>query len=117
MIESSNNVPIIPKYQQLDCWSHCVPGMYECYAHNEVGTGQKKTFSLEVEFSPEVRTPLPRVSQALGYKTTLECEIEAYPPPSIIWTRDGKEITNNGSFLVSHFAKQDEKIVSTVQVS
>jgi len=91
-------------------------GMYECYAHNEVGTGQKKTFSLEVEFSPEVRTPLPRVSQALGYKTTLECEIEAYPPPSIIWTRDGKEITNNGSFLVSHFAKQDEKIVSTVQI-
>lgn len=100
----------------IDTTKRADRGMYECYAHNDVGSGQKKTFSLEVEFSPEVRTPRPRVSQALGYATTLECEIEAYPPPSIIWTRDGKEITNNGSFLVSHFAKQDEKIVSTVKI-
>jgi len=92
-------------------------GIYECYAHNDVGTGRKRSLSLEVEFSPEVKVPRPRVAQAEGYEATLECEVEAYPPPSILWKKDGKEVTNtNGSFYVTHFAKQDEKIVSTVKI-
>ena len=70
-----------------------------------------------MEFSPEVKVPRPMVPQAEGYEATLECEVEAYPPPSILWKKDGKEVTNiNGSFYVTHFAKQDEKIVSTVKV-
>jgi len=92
-------------------------GIYKCSAHNNVGTSQNRSLSLEVEFSPEVKVPRPMVPQAEGYEATLECEVEAYPPPSILWKKNGKEVTNiNGSFYVTHFAKQDEKIVSTVKI-
>lgn len=91
-------------------------GRYECYVHNGVGSGQKRAITLEVEFSPKVKAPRPRIPQALDYEADLTCEIEAYPPPSIIWTKDDGPITNNGSFYVSHFAKEDDKIVSSVKI-
>ena len=72
--------------------------------------------NLEVEFSPKIKVPRPRIPQALYYEAELTCDVEAFPPPSIIWTKDGKEIGNNATFSVSHFAKEDEHIVSTVKV-
>ena len=82
-----------------------------------MGSGQHKSLTLEVEFSPEVRSTRPRVAQAVGYEAVLECEIVAFPPPSIFWFRDGKEIRDEaGVYQIQHFAEEDERQTSTLKV-
>jgi neuronal growth regulator 1 len=46
----------------------------------------------------------------------IECHIEAYPPPSIIWIKDDIILSNNQHYSISHFATADEFTDSTLRV-
>lgn len=44
---------------------------------------------------------------------TYSFQVEAYPPPAIVWTKDGMQIANNQHYEVSHSTTSDQ-VTSTV---
>lgn len=91
-------------------------GTYYCVADNGVSKGDRRNINLEVEFAPVITVPRPRLGQALQYDMDLECHIEAYPPPAIVWQKDDIQLSNNQHFSISHFATADEFTDSTIRV-
>lgn len=91
-------------------------GTYYCVAENGVGRGARRNINVEVEFSPVITAPRPRLGQALQYDMDLECHVEAYPPPAISWHKDDILLTNNQHYAVSHFATADEYTDTTLRV-
>lgn len=98
------NVLVIPKVAK----EH--RGTYYCVASNVVGQGARRNVDVEVEFPPVLTVPRKRLGQALQFDMDLECRIEAYPPPAILWFREGDnvQIKNNQHYRISHFAHDDE---------
>lgn len=91
-------------------------GTYYCVADNGVSKGDRRNINLEVEFAPVITVPRPRLGQALQYDMDLECHIEAYPPPAIVWIKDDVALSNNQHYSISHFATADEFTDSTIRV-
>jgi len=46
----------------------------------------------------------------------LECHVEAYPPPAIIWLKDNQQLSNNQHHSISHFATADEYTDTTIRI-
>lgn len=76
----------------------------------------KKYVSLTVEFSPQIKTPKPKVAQALNYDTELDCLVEASPPPTVIWKKNGEQIFTNSDYVVAKYASVNELTTSTLQI-
>ncbi|XP_056132043.1 hemicentin-1 [Lampris incognitus] len=77
---------------QLKLLSVQVPDMagYLCVAKNKVGTVEK-LFSLTVQVPPRINGQKEEeVSVIEGNMVSLLCDVQAYPPPEITWTRDGQ---------------------------
>lgn len=91
-------------------------GTYYCVAENGVGRGARRNIAVEVEFAPVITVPRPRLGQALQYDMDLECHVEAYPPPAIVWRKDGVQLSNNQHYSISHFATADEFTDTTIRV-
>lgn len=68
-------------------------------ATNGVGKGARRNIGVEVEFKPVITVPRPRLGQAVQYDMDLECHVEAYPPPAIVWFKDGVQLSNNQHHL------------------
>ncbi|XP_028312888.1 hemicentin-1 [Gouania willdenowi] len=63
---------------------------YLCVAENKVGTVEK-LFSLSVQVPPKIIGPKEEdVSVIEGHMISLLCDVQAYPPPEITWTKDGQ---------------------------
>ncbi|XP_074526683.1 hemicentin-1 [Halichoeres trimaculatus] len=63
---------------------------YLCVAENKVGTVEKH-FSLTVQVPPRVSGRKDEeVSVVEGHMVSLLCDVQAYPPPEITWTKDGQ---------------------------
>ena len=92
-------------------------GTYYCFAENGAGKGDRRNVNLEIEFSPVISLPRPKLGQALRYDIDLECHVEAYPPPQIIWVKDEVLITNNKRYRISNFATADEFTDSTLRIA
>lgn len=91
-------------------------GTYYCFADNGVGRGDRRNVNLEIEFSPVITVPRPKVSQARHYDIDLECHIEAFPTPQIIWVKDDFLISNNKKYQISNFPSGDEFTDSTLRI-
>ncbi|XP_063392446.1 lachesin [Cydia fagiglandana] len=91
-------------------------GTYYCVAENGVGKGARRNINLEVEFAPVITVPRPRLGQALQYDMDLECHVEAYPPPAIVWLKGEFQLANNQHYSISHFATADEFTDTTLRV-
>lgn len=77
-------------------------GTYYCVAENGVGRGARRNIAIEVEFAPVITVPKPRLGQALQYDMDLECHVEAYPPPAIVWLNNGVQLTNNQHYRYTY---------------
>ncbi|XP_050426055.1 lachesin [Adelges cooleyi] len=91
-------------------------GTYYCVAENGVGRGARRNIAVEVEFAPVITVSKPRLGQALQYDMDLECHVEAYPPPAIIWIQNGIQLSNNQHYRISHFATADEFTDTTIRI-
>lgn len=91
-------------------------GTYYCVADNGVSKGDRRNINVEVEFAPVVTVPRPRLGQALQYDMDLECHIEAYPPPAIVWLKGDVQISNNQHYSISDFSTATEFVDSTLRV-
>ncbi|KAF7658577.1 hypothetical protein LDENG_00010770 [Lucifuga dentata] len=68
---------------------------YLCVAENKVGTVEK-LFSLIVQVPPRIiGQKEEEVSVIEGHMVSLLCDVQAYPPPEITWTRDGQILQFN----------------------
>lgn len=70
-------------------------GIYYCCAENGIWPGARRRIAIEVLFAPIITVPKAYLGQALQYDVDVECHVEAYPQPSIIWLKDGLNISNN----------------------
>lgn len=91
-------------------------GTYYCVAENGVGKGARRNIAVEVEFAPVITAPRPRLGQALQYDMDLECHVEAYPPPAIVWIKEDVQLSNNQHYSISHFATADEFTDTTIRI-
>lgn len=76
-------------------------GTYYCTADNKVGEVVERSIALEVEFPPNVRADKQWVQQAVNYDVDLECRVEAFPTPTIVWSKDGITLTNNQHYKIA----------------
>nr|QHB15674.1 catalase-like protein [Bemisia tabaci] len=79
-------------------------GTYYCVADNGIGRHVSRRISVDVEFPPVITVQRPRLGQAPGFDMDLECHIEAFPLPTIMWIKDGAPVTNNQHYLASKAA-------------
>jgi hypothetical protein len=91
-------------------------GTYYCIADNGVGRGAKRNVGVEVEFAPEVRVGRPQYFQAPHYDTDLQCHVEAFPSPSIVWLKDGYQLNDNQNYRISEFLTAHEFTESVLRV-
>lgn len=73
-------------------------GLYYCIADNGVENSDRRSIRLEVEFPPKISVPRPRIAQAVDYDIELECRVEAFPAPSVLWYKNGVQISNYGDY-------------------
>lgn len=73
-------------------------GLYICTADNGVEKAAKRSVNLEVEFAPIISTPRPKVAQALDYNIELECKVEAYPAPTVVWFKGEQQIHEDSDY-------------------
>ncbi|XP_035291447.1 hemicentin-1 [Anguilla anguilla] len=65
---------------------------YLCVAENKVGAVEK-LFSLTVQVPPRVVGQREEEMSVIeGHMVSLLCDVQAYPPPDITWTKDGEAL-------------------------
>lgn len=77
-------------------------GRYICEASNGVGNKVSKAVLLEVSFAPTLSTKRPKVGQKEGYQAKLTCKSTSYPPASISFLHDKKELNNNEHYTIEY---------------
>lgn len=73
-------------------------GLYFCTANNNVGEPNRRSINFEVEFAPAITVPRPKVAQALDYNIELECRVEAYPAPTVVWYKNDLQIFDDSDY-------------------
>lgn len=91
-------------------------GTYYCIADNRVDSGARRNIGVEVEFAPVVTVNRPRYGQALQNPMDLECHVEAFPSPSVIWLKDGYHLNDNQFYRISIFSTADELTDTTLRI-
>ncbi|XP_078379822.1 hemicentin-2-like isoform X2 [Oculina patagonica] len=66
-------------------------GQYSCEGQNTLGTGERKSAYLLVNYAPQQVTVAPVSADVkLGQSRTLTCNADGFPPPSYSWKFNGK---------------------------
>uniref|UniRef100_UPI00398EE55D hemicentin-1-like n=1 Tax=Pristiophorus japonicus TaxID=55135 RepID=UPI00398EE55D len=66
-------------------------GTYSCVAVNPAGEDQRD-IHLQVYLPPSIVGEEQNVSVTLNNSVTLECQSQAFPPPTLSWTKDGRPL-------------------------
>ncbi|PFX11217.1 Hemicentin-1 [Stylophora pistillata] len=75
-------------------------GQYSCDGTNGVGTGERKTAFLLVNYKPRLVTVTPDPADVeLGQSITLTCEADGFPKPSYSWKFNGAAIGDRRNTL------------------
>lgn len=88
-------------------------GTYRCHVKNEFGESNANlNLNIEAEPEPEGDGPTfvdkPRiVSEQNGKLVIMDCRVKADPKPTIVWTRDGKEVKESSKITMKVEAKGD----------
>lgn len=83
-------------------------GTYYCIADNGVQRGARRNVGVEVEFSPQVTAGRGIYMQAIQYDADIQCHVEAFPSPSIMWLKDGYQLNDNQHYQISVFSTANE---------
>lgn len=78
-------------------------GTYYCIAENGVSPADQRSIGIEVEFLPVVTASKILYFQTVMHDADLDCKIEAYPPPAIVWIKDGIQLLNNQRYKYVYF--------------
>ncbi|OWF43750.1 protein amalgam-like [Mizuhopecten yessoensis] len=92
-------------------------GAYKCTAENEAGK-DTRIVAVRIVFKPRVEQRHRVVSQAVGYRTDLECTAAGYPIPEesqFIWTKLGKPVTG-GNYKVIYIQGASDRVFTKLTI-
>lgn len=92
-------------------------GNYFCIADNGIGQPAQRIVRIDIEFAPTISIPRPKVAQARGYSTELECEVQGYPAVSVTWHKEGAQLQSGGNYEISNTANSNEITNSILSIS
>lgn len=92
-------------------------GAYYCVADNGVGQPDERMVLIEVEFRPQIAVSRPKVAQMLSHVAELECNVQAYPAPAVIWHRNGVKLESSPRYEVSNTASSHETTTSVLRIA
>ncbi|XP_072421818.1 hemicentin-1-like isoform X1 [Chiloscyllium punctatum] len=78
-------------------------GVYSCVAVNAAGEDQKQ-IHLQVYLPPSILGEEQNVSVTLNDYISLDCQSQAFPPPTLRWTKDGQPLPMRADHRLSENA-------------
>ncbi|XP_064556455.1 protein amalgam [Drosophila montana] len=91
-------------------------GGYYCIAQNGEGQPDKRLIRVEVEFRPQIAVQRPKVAQMLSHSADLECSVQGYPAPTVVWFRNGVQLQSSRHYEVSNTASSSETTTSVLRI-
>ncbi|XP_076035504.1 limbic system-associated membrane protein-like isoform X2 [Oratosquilla oratoria] len=70
-----------------------VEGNYECKASNTIGEPASQTFSVSIEYPPEIITEKESIRTGEGDQVELVCLVHARPSAEVTWSKDDQPLT------------------------
>ncbi|XP_022799388.1 hemicentin-1-like [Stylophora pistillata] len=93
-ISNGSRIILSPSHEQLTITNvnRIDSGKYKCQAKNRVGTDTSFVSTVTVYFAPEISIPPRNVTVVKGEHVTFTCSVAGNPTPSVIWTKNGKDL-------------------------
>ncbi|KAH8265370.1 hypothetical protein KR038_005410, partial [Drosophila bunnanda] len=91
-------------------------GGYYCIAENGEGQPDKRLIRVEVEFRPQIAVQRPKVAQMVSHTAELECSVQGYPAPSVVWHRNGVQLQSSRQHEVATTASSSEITTSVLRI-
>jgi len=85
------------------------------YGYGE-GQPDKRLVHVEVEFRPEISVSRPKVAQMLSHTAELECSVQGYPAPTVVWFRNGEQLKSCRRYEISNTASSSETTTSVLRI-
>ncbi|XP_037955276.1 protein amalgam-like [Teleopsis dalmanni] len=92
-------------------------GGYYCIADNGVGEPDKRLIRVEVEFRPQIAVQRPKVAQVLSHVAELECNVQGYPAPAVVWFRNGVKLQTDSRHQIANTASSHETTTSVLRIA
>ncbi|KAH8369344.1 hypothetical protein KR009_008812, partial [Drosophila setifemur] len=92
-------------------------GGYYCIAQNGEGQPDRKLIRVEVEFRPQIAVQRPKVAQMASHAVELECSVQGYPAPTVVWHRNGVQIQSSRQHEVANTASSSETTTSILRIA
>uniref|UniRef100_A0A915KF49 Uncharacterized protein n=1 Tax=Romanomermis culicivorax TaxID=13658 RepID=A0A915KF49_ROMCU len=74
--------------------------IYKCEARNEVGE-DSISYNVQVIQTPKIGSGAS-VQVIEGQNALLSCDVSAFPPPQVIWQRNGQRVNTGGRYVVQN---------------
>ena len=81
-------------------------GTYSCLARNGHGKEASKQVKVVVEYAPEMEVTEVFVHTKTGDKAEMVCLVYAYPPPTVIWSKDGQPLKSSGRIQIGKIGRR-----------
>ncbi|XP_034116661.1 protein amalgam [Drosophila albomicans] len=91
-------------------------GGYYCIAQNGEGQPDKRLVRVEVEFRPQIAVSRPKVAQMLSHTADLECTVQGFPAPTVVWFRNGVQLESNRRHSILNTASPLEVTTSVLRI-
>ncbi|XP_016971969.1 protein amalgam [Drosophila rhopaloa] len=91
-------------------------GGYYCIAENGEGEPDRRLIRVEVEFLPQIAVQRPKVAQMVSHSAELECAVQGYPAPTVVWHRNGVQLQSGGEHEVANTASSSETTTSVLRI-
>ncbi|KAH8417005.1 hypothetical protein KR222_001102, partial [Zaprionus bogoriensis] len=91
-------------------------GGYYCIAQNGEGQPDRRLVRVEVEFRPSIDVHRPKVAQMLSHSASLECSVQGYPAPSVVWYRNGVQLQSGRQHEIANTASSSETTTSVLRI-
>lgn len=91
-------------------------GGYYCIAQNGEGNPDRRLVRVEVEFPPQIEVHRPKVAQMLSHSADLECSVQGYPAPTVVWLRNGVQLQSNSQYEIANTASSSETTTSVLSI-
>ncbi|XP_002137679.2 protein amalgam [Drosophila pseudoobscura] len=92
-------------------------GGYYCIAQNGEGQPDRRLIRVEVEFRPQIAVQRPKIAQMLSHTVELECSVQGYPAPTVVWHRNGVQLQSSRQHEVANTASSFETTTSVLRIA
>ncbi|EDW81791.1 uncharacterized protein Dwil_GK12252 [Drosophila willistoni] len=92
-------------------------GGYFCIAQNGEGQPDRRLIRVEVEFRPQIAVQRPKIAQMISHAVELECSVQGYPAPTVVWHRNGVQLQSSRYYEIANTASSFETTTSVLRIA